>query len=169
MKPNPLGLDVSLACAAIVLLAACEGRDSEPVVDSALRPMEVACDPAAARAVVERFGEKLRELSLLAPDSVFKRTIREAYAPYVRPSLLDVWVAHRDSAPGRKVSSPWPERIAIDTVEAAGLQTCRVIGNVVYVTSADETGGGGGIRERVVLRVTRDSVWRIDDYDVTPR
>jgi hypothetical protein len=157
----------SLTIVAAGLIAACTARDSAPATDTGQINAAAACDTAGARAAVERFGERLRDVSLLAPDTSVKRQIRETYSPYVTAGLLEVWVAHPDSAPGRKVSSPWPERIAIETIDAAGLYTCRVEGTVVYVTSADQTAGGDAIRERVVLRLTRDSVWRIDDYDVT--
>lgn len=145
---------------------ACAGEPPPPV-DTALVNAAV-CDTADARAVVERFGERLRDVSLLAPDSTVRDQIRQAYAPYVTRGLLDAWVARPDSAPGRKVSSPWPDRIRIDTVSPAGLHTCRVVGQLIYATSVNETQGGDTLRERVVLRVTGDSAWRIDDYDVRP-
>jgi hypothetical protein len=151
---------------AAIVIAAC-ARGDLPPVDTVLANAAV-CDTAGARAVVERFGERLRDVSLLAPDSAVARQIREAYAPHVTPGLLAVWVAHPDSAPGRKVSSPWPERIAIDTIAPAGLRTCRVVGHVVYTTSVHETQSGDSLRERVVLRVTGDSAWRIDTYRTRP-
>ena len=145
---------------------ACAGEPPPPV-DTALANAAV-CDTADARAVVERFGERLRDVSLLAPDSAVTDQIRQAYAPYVTPGLLAAWVARPDSAPGRKVSSPWPDRIRIDTIRPAGLHTCRVVGQVIYTTSVNETQGGDSLREEVVLRVTGDTAWRIDDYDVRP-
>ncbi len=145
---------------------ACAGEPPPPV-DTALANAAV-CDTADARAVVERFGERLGDVSLLAPDSAVRDQIRQAYAPYVTPGLLDAWTARPDSAPGRKVSSPWPARIRVDTVRPAGLHTCRVVGQVIYTTSVSETQDGDTLRERVVLRVTGDSAWRIDDYDVRP-
>jgi hypothetical protein len=145
---------------------ACAGEPPPPV-DTTLANAAV-CDTADAKAVVERFGERLRDVSLLAPDSAVRDRIRQVYAAYVTPGLLDAWVARPDSAPGRKVSSPWPARIRVDTVRPAGLHTCRVVGHVIYTTSMSETQGGAILREQIVLRVTGDSAWRIDDYDVRP-
>jgi hypothetical protein len=157
---------VAAWCTAAWCIAAC-GGEPPPPIDTALAT-GAACDTAAARATVERFGERLRDVSLLAPDSLVQQQIREAYAPYVTPGLLDIWVARPDSAPGRQVSSPWPERIAIDSVNPAGLRTCRVVGRVIYTTSASRT-QGDTLRERVVVRVTGDSVWRIDHYTAQPQ
>jgi hypothetical protein len=42
------------------------------------------------------------------------------------------------------------------------------VGQVIYKTSVNETQGDDTLREQVVLRVTRDTTWRIDDYDVVP-
>ncbi|HEX6054071.1 MAG TPA: hypothetical protein VFZ21_32595 [Gemmatimonadaceae bacterium] len=153
-----------LLVAFAAVTVACAGEPPPPI-DTTLVSAAV-CDTAGARAVVEQFGDHLRDVSLLAPDSVVRDRIREAYAPYVTQGLLELWIARPDSAPGRKVSSPWPDRIRIDTVRPAGLRTCRVVGQVIYTTSVNETQGGDTLREQVVLRVTRDTTWRIDDYDV---
>jgi len=155
-----------IALAAAAVLAACAGRESAPARDTARADASRACDVAGAREVVERFGERLRDVSLLAPDSDVTSQIREAYAPFVTASLVDAWIARPDSAPGRRVSSPWPERIEIDSVTPAEPGACRVAGEVVYVTSVEETQGGAAARERVVLRVASDSGWRISDYGV---
>jgi hypothetical protein len=103
-------------------------------------------------------------VSLLAPDSVVEREIREAYAPLVTPALLDRWLAEPARAPGRDVSSPWPERNEVSSVAAAGEGRCRVEGAVVYVTSAERAAGGAAARLPVTLLVIADGGWRVDEY-----
>lgn len=155
------------ACAAVVLVAACSTHESEQSAETPPADAAPSCTDASVRTVVERFGERLRDVSLLAPDSVVRRAIREAYAPFVTPSLLDTWTTHPARAPGRTVSSPWPDRIAIDSVAAAGPDACRITGDVIYVTSVEAARGGDAARERITLRVAYDSGWRVADYAVT--
>jgi hypothetical protein len=69
--------------------------------------------------VVELLGERMKQVSLLAPAYEVRAEIRENYTELVTPRLLDQWLFRPDAAPGREVSSPWPERIEIDTVGAA--------------------------------------------------
>lgn len=155
-----------LALSAAALGAACAVQDSKPAAETARAAATASCDTSAARDVVQRFGERLRDVSLLAPDSAVSREMREAYAPFVATSLLDAWIARPSSAPGRKVSSPWPARIEIDSVQPVSGGGCRVVGDVVYLTSVEETRGGVANREHVTLRVANNSGWRVAGFDV---
>jgi hypothetical protein len=87
------------------------------------------------------------------------------YAPLVTDALLARWLAHPDSAPGREVSSPWPERIEVRSVEAAGESACVVRGMVIYLTSMEVTHGGAAERVPVTVRVVEDDGWRIARYE----
>ncbi|MGH7540083.1 MAG: hypothetical protein ACRELC_03695 [Gemmatimonadota bacterium] len=165
-------LSCALLLAATGLVPACsEGASERPAAGN-----ERSCDAPGAREVVERFGERLKQVSLLAPDRIVVQEIRDAYAPFVTPTLLDAWIAEPSGAPGRQVSSPWPERIEVGSVEPAATGLCRVEGEVVYVTSADAGRGGETARERVTLRVRttgglarggRDGDdWRISTFEL---
>jgi hypothetical protein len=150
-----------MIAAAAVVATSCDERKPAPRAESAR-----SCDAPGVRAVVEQLGERMKRVSLLAPDSVLAREIRQAYAPLVTPDLLAAWIAEPARAPGRDVSSPWPERIDIRTVEAAGTELCRVEGDLVYVTSAELTKGGAAVRKPVVLEVRSDGAeWRISAYE----
>src|SRR5690606_31577422 len=129
------------------LAAACGGSDPPPRTDAA-----PSCADGGAAAAVRRLGERMKEVSLLAPDSLVAAGIREAYAPLVTPELLALWLSDPRRAPGREVSSPWPERIDVLSVEAAGEGACRVEGEVVLMTSAEAAGGGEAARSPVTLR-----------------
>lgn len=76
-----------LALVAVCFLTACRA-ESAP---GAEEQVAVSCDESAARAVVERMGQQLRQVSLLADDSIVRRQIREAYAPL----LASAWVLTR--------------------------------------------------------------------------
>jgi hypothetical protein len=117
---------------------------------------------ADARNVVEELGHRLRLVSLLAPESLVTRSLRDAYAPVVTPQLLASWQRLPRQAPGREVSSPWPARIVVSSISPDGA-ACRVAGEVVYVTSADSTTVVD--RRPVSLQVVRDSGWRVSGYE----
>jgi hypothetical protein len=164
LRPGPF-----LGCVALVVAACGEGSPrpaaespaaDAPPSDSRAGATPV-CDTPAVRGLVERFGDRLKQVPLLAPDSVVVDEVRAAYQPLVTPSLLDAWTADPSRAPGREVSSPWPERIEIDSVAAGGPGECRVSGAILYLTSREVTGGGEAHREPITLRVRREDRWRI--------
>ena len=147
------------------LATACDERAPAPRVSDSVATAERPCDAPAARAVVERLGERLQQVSLQAPDSVARREIRAAYAPLVTSELLAAWTAEPSRAPGRQTSSPWPERIEVRSTTATDAGTCRVDGEVVSVTSVELARGGAAVREPVTLEVVRDhGGWRVDRY-----
>jgi hypothetical protein len=151
-------------CAALVavLMACGDGGDERagPPESANVTPAPV-CDARAVREVVTRLGDRLSDVSLLAPDAA--EQLRAAYESLVTPQLLAAWVAEPTRAPGRAVSSPSPDRIEVGSVSAAGADTCRVEGEVVYLTSADPIGGEGS-SETIVVTVSVNGEPRITDY-----
>lgn len=147
-----------LPAAMSLLLAACASGAHVP--ESAVS----RCHAPEVREVVESFGQRLKDVSLLAPEPMVRRGIRQNYAPLVTPALLDRWLADPAHAPGQRVSSPWPARIEIGSIEAAGARSCMVKGDVVYMTSVELTHGGVAARKPVELRVRKDGQWRISGY-----
>ncbi len=102
---------------------------------------------------VKEFGSKLKNVSLTAPEAQAKEQIRNEYGKYVNPELLQYWMDNVRSAPGRYVSSPWPDRIEILEVRPGSTATSfTVIGQVVYMTSSD-MGGDVGARQQVVFGI----------------
>ena len=168
--PRLTALATTVALATSTLLLGCTERPpppeaGEPADEGPAAEAEPSCDTPEVRALVEAFGERLRAVPLLAPDSVVARTIREHYGPLVTPALLDAWTRAPSTAPGRDVSSPWPDRIEVLALTPAE-GTCRVEGEVVYVTSAEVAGGGAAARVPVVLRVEGGpGAWRIGAYE----
>lgn len=147
--------------------AASTGSGSPPGREMRVTQSGAGCDTAAARRVVEGFGDELKRVPLLAPESTVRSAIREVYSPYVTPELLERWLASPASAPGRESSSPWPERIQIDTVLAEGAGTCRIEGQIIYLTSVETTQGGAAALRAVTLlaRQVEGDGWRISSYE----
>jgi hypothetical protein len=140
--------------ATFALAAACEQRGPE-------RRAAIVCDEPAARTAVEQLGERLRQVSLLAPDSIVVGEIRRAYEPLVTPELLAAWTSNPSRAPGRDVSSPWPARIEIRSVEESGAAGCRIDGEVIYATSTDSAAASSP----VTIEVRDAGGWRVSAWE----
>ncbi|MGH7141045.1 MAG: hypothetical protein ACREGH_00210 [Minisyncoccia bacterium] len=98
---------------------------------------------AAASLTLARFGMVLQQVSLLAPSA--SSTIAAQYAPYVAPALLLEWESDPSVAPGREVSSPWPDHVEITSAAAQG-NAVNLAGNIVLMTSNEvEHGGNAGL------------------------
>jgi hypothetical protein len=93
--------------------------------------------------------------------------MRAQYTQLVTPALLEAWLVEPASAPGRQVSSPWPDGIAIRSIDPAAVG-CRVEADVLYITSAD-TAAALGAPERVSISVSDMDGWRISAYEVSAR
>lgn len=150
---------MAATAAAVALVAGCAGE--RPASDAADR----ACDSARLEEAVAGFGRQLRQVSLLAPDSVRATEMRRAYRPYVTDSLLQSWLTTPDAAPGRDTSSPWPVRIEIlsrDSVTGG----CVVQGNVIYTAGADTSTVRGELSRAVSLTlVGGQDGWRISAWE----
>lgn len=56
--------------------------------------------------VVKKFGEVLKNVSLLAPEDVLNKSLLENYGKLLSPFLLEFWIKNPQEALGRMVSSP---------------------------------------------------------------
>jgi hypothetical protein len=118
--------------------------------------------PSEVSAKATQLGEAMRRVSLLAPDSVLAKGLRDAYGPLVTPAVLASWRKNPSSAPGREVSNPWPARLEITSVRPDGDQ-CTVTANVVYVTATDTL---SPVEKRPVSIQLADSAgWRVTSYE----
>ena len=143
-----------------------EGRASSS--DSRAATAADECRAPEVRRVVEALGERLKLVSLQAPDSIVARSIREEYGPYVTTELRDAWLAAPKRAPGRQVSSPWPERIDVRSIARDGPGLCRAEGEIVYLTSVEAAQGGSAAasRDSVTIRVSRVSgEWKVSAFE----
>lgn len=118
----------------------------------------------AVSAVVGEFGKKLQTVSLLAPDDILKESIQESYGELVTSGLLENWLQEPQNAPGRTVSSPWPDRIEIESIEKISDDTYEVNGKVIEITSTEQENGGAAAKYPITLTVkSLDDSWLIDE------
>lgn len=108
---------------------------------------------AAIRDTVTGFGAHLKNVSLLA-TSTLSSQISSEYGPYLSQDLLARWQANPSLALGRQVSSPWPDRIEVSTVNTNGDGSYRVSADIVEVTSTD-TATSSADRVPVVFTVAQ--------------
>ena len=134
-----------------------------------------ACSPAApaatpaptptvsaeteVRVVVSEFGVRLKNVSLLAADAAAQ--MQAGYGNLVTAELLAQWQASPQNAPGRLTSSPWPERIEIETVTLVSNQEYRVAGTLVEATSDNPRANAYSVNITVSLV---DGTWLISAY-----
>jgi hypothetical protein len=108
---------------------------------------------AQIRNTVIGFGAHLKNVSLLS-TSTLSAQLESEYGPYLSQDLLSRWQANPSAALGREVSSPWPDRIEVNTVSPNGDGTYTVSADIVEVTSAD-TATSSSDRVPVTLTVAQ--------------
>jgi hypothetical protein len=122
-------------------------------------------DEPSVRSVVIGFGHELKQVSLTAEPEIAAQAIREHYAAWVTTSLLDSWIRNPATAPGRAVSSPWPDRIEIDSLVAVSKTEYQVKGRVMEMTSVELSQHQPGTPHPVEISVeNRDGRWLIARY-----
>ncbi|HOS68620.1 MAG TPA: hypothetical protein PLG67_07685 [Bacillota bacterium] len=121
-------------------------------------------DKKAVENIVESFGKKLQEVSLLAPEEVLEKSMKESYGDFVTSELIEKWITDPMNAPGRLTSSPWPDRIEILAVEKSSVNEYKVDGEIIEVTSTEKAEGGIAAKKPITLAVKKiDNRWLIND------
>jgi beta-lactamase regulating signal transducer with metallopeptidase domain len=105
--------------------------------------------------LVENFGETLKMVTLTAPKDIAADNIEEYYSEFVTPELLTLWMSNPQNAPGRTVSSPWPDRIEVTDIKSAGNGKYNISGEIIEVTSAKLQNGGAAAKYPVTLTVSK--------------
>lgn len=158
--------------AASALSVACGQRDvAAGGASASAADTTLPLDPdRAVRRLVVLFGSRMQTVSLLAPDSLAASRLQEAYGTLVTPDLLSDWMARPTVAPGRRVSSPWPDRIEVKSVTPAGSDEYLVTGALIYESSAPGESTARTATQAVRLHVRRsgDGGWRISMYEQAP-
>lgn len=90
-------------------------------------------------ALVESFGSRLKNVSLLAEPAQVRADMEREYGPYVKAELITQWATDPTYAPGRLTSSPWPDRIAISSIKEVGEDKYAIEGRIIEATSASTT------------------------------
>ena len=142
-----------------LLLTACGGNpdlsltpgDSGQSQESGMQ--DVISDEEQVRELVEEFGKQLQHVSLLAPKDQLEESLREHYSGLVSDDLIERWLDEPANAPGRLVSSPWPDRIEISSVSKSSETAYEVQGAIIEITSEEANNGGAAVERPVTLRV----------------
>ncbi len=115
------------------------------------------------RYVVENFGKRLQNVSLQSPDAA--QEMQKQYSEFVSAVLLETWMNDISKAPGRIVSSPWPDRIEITALTKEGSDKYVITGFVVEITSVEVVSGGAAANIPVRMIVEKDQErWLITEY-----
>ncbi len=152
-------LTQTLAVAAL-LVSACVPA---PPPSATLTPTASSSEEAEIKTFVEGFGKRLQTVSLQSPQA--SEEIRRQYAGFVSSELLQTWMSDPSQAPGRIVSSPWPDRIEITSLTKVTPHGYSVTGRIVEVTSMEVVRGGiaGEIPIRLIVQ-TIQGHWVITEY-----
>jgi hypothetical protein len=130
---------------------------------AAARTTGNAAEEAEIRDLVENFGKRLQTVSLLSSGAA--QEMQKQYSEFVSPALLGMWMSDVSKAPGRIVSSPWPDRIEITTLAKEASDRYVITGFVVEVTSVEVANGGAAARIPVRLVVQKgQGGWLITEY-----
>ena len=119
----------------------------------------------AVKMVVTEFGKRLRMVAVLAPKEMVAKAMDEEYSALVSADLLAIWKNDPEKAPGKRTSSPSPERIDISSIEAKGHDTYVVKGRVILLTAQERRDGGIFQANPVTMTVEqRHGKWIITAY-----
>lgn len=106
--------------------------------------------------LVTNFGKKMQIVSLLAPTDIVKKSIKENYGGLVSSGLMEKWQNDLQSAPGRMVSSPWPDRIEIISIDKTAERSYDVRGEIIEITSVEQSNGGFAAKRPITLTVEKN-------------
>ncbi|HOB82645.1 MAG TPA: hypothetical protein PLJ33_02700, partial [Peptococcaceae bacterium] len=122
---------------------------------------------AAVKNVVENFGKKLQNVSLLAPKEQVAESMEENYGEYVAPALLEQWKQDPQKAPGRLTSSPWPDQIEILNMNKVSEEAYHVKGEIIEVTNVEKESGEVAAKREINLTVVKiDERWFINSVEL---
>jgi len=123
--------------------------------------------------LVENFGKKLQAVSLTAPRDSVNKSIQENYGDLISSELLSAWQKDHQNVPGRVVSSPWPDRIEILSIQKSSQSEYDVKGEILELTSVEMQNGGVAAKRPIDLIVGKvESRWlitavQLGDYEET--
>lgn len=107
--------------------------------------------------LIDDFGRELTNVTIIDPENVVAEQIKEHYTPYLTSNLLSKWVFDPSLAMGRRTSSPWPDRIEVDSMEKVDSDRIKVQGYVVWVASGGQDGLEVTASVPAVFYVKKDS------------
>lgn len=148
--------------AGIVLLTGALPKSEDKSPGASITETQDEGAEAEVISLVENFGKKLQAVPLTAPKDYVNKSIQENYGDLVSPELLSAWQKDLQNVPGRVVSSPWPDRIGILSIEKSTKSEYDVKGEVLEITSVEMQNGGVAAKRPIDLSVGKvENRWLI--------
>ncbi len=131
------------------------------------RPSEA--DINAIYQVVGEFGARLKDVDIDAPDQDIMTAVDYNLKQFITSELYQVFVHDKIRIPGRYMSSPWPERIEINSVQMLDSGSCTVHASQVMMTTDNVAHGGNAGEEPITLTLKKvNGIWLIDEVTGGP-
>ncbi|MCX6097169.1 MAG: hypothetical protein NTZ77_01595 [Caldiserica bacterium] len=129
-----------------------------------------AADINAIYQVVGEFGARLKDVDINASDQDIMTAVDFDLKQFITDRLYQVFVQDKIRIPGRYVSSPWPERIEINSVQMLDSGSYAVHGSQVMMTDDTVAHGGNAGEEPITLTLKKvNGIWFIDDVIGGPK
>lgn len=149
-------------CWLVIGLVGCTSNTGTEPPNHAQPPNDMQAKQTVV-AVVQTFGQRLQLVSLLAPTTIVQQSMQDNYGDLVSPALLAKWRSDPANAPGRSVSSPWPDRIEVESADKLADGGYQVRGEIIEITSVEQASGGVAAKRPIILTVKQyNSKWLID-------
>ncbi|MCX6063355.1 MAG: hypothetical protein NTV26_04075 [Caldiserica bacterium] len=130
---------------------------------STTTPPNVA-DINAIYQVVGEFGARLKNVVITTSDQDVITAVDFNLKQLVTDRLYQVFVQDKSRIPGRYVSSPWPDRIEIDSTQMLDSASYTVHGRLVLMTDDTVAHGGNAGEALITLTLKKvNGIWLIDD------
>jgi hypothetical protein len=114
--------------------------------------------------VVGEFGARLKDVGLSDSKQNIITAVDFNLKRLITNRLYQEFVQDTSKVPGRTVSSPWPERIEIDSVQKLDGTSYTVNGKIIGMTSVEMTHGGNAGETPITLTLKRvNGTWLIDN------
>jgi len=127
-------------------------------------------DMNAIYQVVGEFGARLKDVYITAPNQNIITAVDFNLKGFITNRLYQVFVQDKIRIPGRYVSSPWPERIEIASVQMLDSGSCTVNGSQIVMTDDTLAHGGNAGEEPITLTLKKvNGIWLIDDVTGGPK
>ena len=120
--------------------------------------------------VVGEFGARLKDVVITTSDQNVITAVDFNLKQLITDRLYQVFVQDKIRIPGRYVSSPWPERIEINSIQMLDSGSYTVHGSQVVMTDDTVAHGGNAGEEPITLTLKKvNGVWLIDDVIGGPK
>ncbi|MFZ2414102.1 MAG: hypothetical protein WAW16_07780 [Candidatus Cryosericum sp.] len=114
--------------------------------------------------VVGEFGARLKDVDIDASDQDIITAVDYNLKQFITNQLYQAFVQDKIRIPGRYPSSPWPERIEINSVQMLDSASCTVHGSQVMMTDDTVAHGGNAGKTPITLTLKKvNGIWLIDD------